>query len=345
MNVEIYFPFIDCRRLIEEEDNLVVKNPAWPDPSGGFLRCMGGIRYFDKKRNVDSNQGHINRGLKLTGNYIAGLTGLKRTLDFPFGNNMFGVYILSFTFQKKSFKQSSPLEIFSYFQNKILFNVRNLVTDKTDLLLPSLPEYLKKQYYWATRRLVKGPGKHKPKLYKTDSQGQIKIQNMQNELELIKFTDPYFVIESTSSYCTGKDKAFGKYLSFGFTSAGHTFRDGFNIFHLIRPWYAQSIHKERFDLFKQSLIRHTLFLNVLYQSCEFSEFKTFNTSPHYIGLINKQLDYIYDKDMDTFFKEWSKFYKKKYPGRITSLIRKLDGLLGTNNMISQSISDMFNLDT
>lgn len=234
MKIDLIFPFIDFRKLENNKDDVVIKKPIWPGPIDGFMRCSGMV----KPNGASVSYAH--KGIKLAGANIPGLKELKRKIEFPFNNEFIGLYSLSFLLKKNVFLYMKPYEIVQFFQNEVLFQVRNLTNSNQDIpidsiKLKSLSKALKLQYYWASRKLESKQNNLKTKLYTTNNQGKICIDSQKQELKNIKFLRPIFFLETLSySY------EFEKYATYHKSNYGAKLCrreiDGVDVFHMKRKW-------------------------------------------------------------------------------------------------------------
>jgi len=234
MKIDLIFPFIDFRKLENNKDDVVSKKPVWPGPIDGFMRCSGMV----KPNGASVSYAH--KGIKLVGTNIPGLKELKRKIEFPFNNELIGLYSLSFLLKKNVFLNMKPYEIVQFFLNEVLFQVRDLTnsnphTPINTINLKALPKALKLQYYWASRKLESKQNNRNTKLYTTNNQGKICIASQKQELKNIRFLRPVFFLETLSySY------EFEKYAKYHKSNYGAKLCkreiDGLDVFHLKRKW-------------------------------------------------------------------------------------------------------------
>lgn len=260
MKADIIFPFIDLRKLYSNRGEFVNRRPSWPAPFEGFMRCTGMVN--------SRTSGFAYKGIRLVGNKIPGLIKLKRKIEFPFLNNVFGLYSISFTLKKNSFSKESVEDILQYFQNEILFRVVNLVNSTNgskSVNLKGLKKELLLQYYWASRKLVDNKNGKQKELYIRNKDGIISVTQLDDELKYIKMIKPLIFLETTNNKHT-YNKTY-RSIFFNTWMCKNSNLD-FDIYHLKRNWNFVPVNLQRISFFTHSFLRYDVFFNSFYKLIE-----------------------------------------------------------------------------
>jgi hypothetical protein len=320
MKIDIIFPFVDLRKLSNARKG-VNEEPLWPSPLGGFMRCVGSVK--------TQGSGFTYKGIRLVGDNIPGLIKLRRKIEFPFCNDVFGLYSLSFTFKKNSFSKSKVDDLLNYFQNNVQFKVVNLINNTKDSNIPKSLINLKKellhQYFWATKKLVEKENSIEKKLYERKN-GNIFIKDIKNELNSIKFNTPIILMETTNNKHTFNSNS-DYHPSTLNTRIGKITDQNFIVYHLKRNWQIMPISLNRISSFTLCFIRYIAFFNLFYKlieelqkSNQFDENLINNLTNNFLTYFTK----IRTSNDYEYFAAYYKFLLSKKPDLIPNLLAKIN---------------------
>jgi len=265
MKIDILFPFIDFRNLYNNQ--FVCDRPQWPGISNDFLRCCGML----KPNGVGYS--YVHNGVKLSETNIHGLKKIKRKIEFPFWNNILGLYSLSFFLKKDALLDYMPNDIIDYFNKDIKFNIKNLVNSscQNDIVgIKKLSKELRLQYYWATRKLVNS---NNEKLYDIPQESEIYIDTINEELKEIKFLSPVFFIDTVGYKYEFKEHAIYRSNVFKGKMA-RIEKNGFDIFHLKRKNHMLASNFKEVCNFIYAFERNWIFYKYMFEL--FSQLKKCN---------------------------------------------------------------------
>jgi hypothetical protein len=345
MKINIFFPFIDYRKLDRCKIDLLVGSPCWPDPDPdphySSVRTMGMIninqRVLEKSLKGNLAIAHTKNGIKLCGKPIPGLKGLNRELYFPFSNDIFGVYAFSFFFQRGSFAHTSLSDVFYRFVNEISFTIKDLCveTKGVKLEVALITECLKNQYYWATRKLT-ADGNRTAKIYDRDKNGKISISSMDNELKDIVFIKPYFFVETSSDDSIKDNEDFMKYSKVrSNVEMGTLDIRSYSFIHSKRGWFSRNNELKMVKSYLQSFEYYFLFFEFLKEISKNKFFRNQDRSSVYIDSISRYLVDLGREDDHEHFESWLEYYMLSKMNRRNVIISQFNRFWGLNDILTE----------
>lgn len=163
MQVRILLPFIDKRRLDPQLAKYCVDKPEWPVVAdNSFVRCSGGKDFLNGSIN-------LRRGMTFTSDTIHKMNPVQRSICFPYGNEIIGIYAVVLNFAGFKYRKMSATEIVDFLTQHLKISIRMLFdTPKSKKGHPNtriqtniltLKDLLPEHYYLSTLRLREKTGR------------------------------------------------------------------------------------------------------------------------------------------------------------------------------------------
>jgi hypothetical protein len=235
MQVRLYLPFVDSRYLDPGLSQYIVEPRDQLSPEKLFMRCGGGL--------TPNELFHCKNLISISSTTIPKMKIAERTLEYPFGNKLIGVYLFAIDFEESNQVKIPANEIIGYLNNNLDIYLRTLLekpqlqhkqnpnaprNSKVKTNIYQLKDEMKIQYYLSTLRLKeKGPYSKNAKAI-IDPNPEVSIENIQ-------FLTPIVSIDKEPKHNPLIDGTHYEYIG-GNVRVGKRLNNGVILYHIRREW-------------------------------------------------------------------------------------------------------------